>query len=243
MAIIPVDVSTDGTKRTGIVELTDFNRGVVETLGAVVNEVGDTYVIKNISGVSPPPEFEGVPVYFSFSDETIDLKILPSFVVRLDNMSPAMARWHLGNVQYRVPAEGAHEKTVLHPITERTIATGFDAYEVKSQPVPFDLVYNIQIRARFRNNLRVDAMRMLGYAMRKYQPYTRVLVKDSLGDVRGYDAFMETPSPQDTRTDVANREINFNLTLRVEAELDLNDPLAQKSLSSLPDYRSVIITR
>lgn len=226
----------DPTKRTGDVGLVEFDRGVVETLGAVVNSTQDTYIIKTIPSVLPAPGFEGVPVYFSFPDETIDQKILPSFVVRRDSISWAMSRWHLGNTQYRAPGPGAHQVTVLHPITGNPIKTGWDAYEEKSQAVPADLLYTIQIRARFRNNLSVEAQQMWNYAVRKYQPYTTLYLKDSIGDVRSYDAFNESPNPQDSKTDVANRSINFNISLRVEAEIDLNDPYTIQALTGIPMF-------
>lgn len=223
---------------TGDVWLTDFDRGVVETFGAVVNSVGDMYVIKDLPGVSPPPEtgsveFEGVPVYFAFPDETIDPKILPSFVIRRDEITPAMSRWHLGASQYVLPAPGAATLQVYHPITGNLMAQGPDAVEVKDQAVPFDLLYTIQIRARYRNNLKVEAMKMLRYTMRKYQPYTVVYTKDSNDEVRSYNAYMEGPSALDTKPDVAGREAGFNVSLRVEAELDLNDPVICKTLSQL----------
>jgi len=232
-------------ERNGDVWITDFDRGVVTTLGGEVNTIGDMYVIKDIPGVSPPPpvgeiEFEGIPVYFAFPDETIDPKILPSFVVRRDDISPAMSRWHLGNQQYNVPAAGSHAVTITNPRTGDVMAEGFDQYEDKSQAVPFDLMYTIQIRARFRNNLKVEAMKMLLYTLKKYPPYTTVYVKDSNDDLRSYTAFMESPSALDTKPDVAGRETNFNVTLRVEAELDLNDPVVRTSLSSLPTVNSGI---
>lgn len=127
--------------------------------------------------------------------------------------------------------------TIRHRITGAILATGYDSYEQKDQAVPYDLLYTIQIRAPFRNNLRAAAMRMLKHSMRHYQPYTRVMIVDDLGDQRGYDAFMETPSGVDTKTDVANRETNFNLTLRVEGELDLNDPVKMRAMTSLPLIR------
>lgn len=223
---------------TGDVWLTDFDRGVVETFGAVVNTVGDMYVIKDLPGVSPPPptgniEFEGVPVYFAFPDETIDPKILPSFVVRRDEITPAMSRWHLGASQYVLPAPGSTTLQVFHPITGNLMAQGPDAVEIKDQAVPFDLLYTIQIRARYRNNLKVEAMKMLRYAMRKYQPYTVVYTKDTNDEVRSYTAYAEGPSALDTKPDVAGRENGFNVSLRVEAELDLNDPVIRKTLSQL----------
>jgi len=226
-------------ERTGDVWLTDFDRGVVETFGAVVNSVGDKYIIKDLPRVSPPPDFEGVPVYFAFPDETIDPKILPSFVIRRDDITPAMSRWHPGNQQYRVPAPGSTVVTITHPITGAVIATGSTSYEAKGQALPFDILYTIQIRARYRNNLKVVAMEMLRYTLKRYQPYSAVYVNDSNGDVRSYEAFMESPSALDTKPDVAGRETNFNVTLRVEAELDLNDPTVLKSLSSSP---SVTVT-
>jgi hypothetical protein len=229
-------------ERTGDVWLTDFDRGVITSLGARVNTVGDMYVI-DIPGVSPPPdsgeiEFEGVPVYFAFPDEVIDPKILPSFVVRRDSMDPAMSRWHPGNQQYNIPAAGSHAVDFFNPRTGEVMKTGFDAYEDKSQAVPFDLLYTIQIRARFRNNLKVEAMQMLKYTLRRFQPYTTVYIKDSEGDLRSYTGFMESPSPLDTKPDVAGRETNFNVTLRVEAELDLNDPNVSRALTNLTtNYR------
>jgi hypothetical protein len=44
---------------------------------------------------------------------------------------------------------------------------------------------------------------------------------------------MEGPSALDTKPDVAGREAGFNVSLRVEAELDLNDPKVFKTLSKL----------
>ena len=238
--VVPGKVLSVSNSRTGDVWITDFDRGVITTLGGEIRSKGDIYVIKNVSGISPPPDpttggpYEGVPVYFSFPDERIDTKILPSFVVRRDEITPAMSRWQLGNYQYRLPAVGSNTVTVRNPRTNAVIASGPDETEEKSQASPFDLLYTIQIRARYRNNLKVEAMKMLQYVMRRYQPYTTVYVKDSLDELRSYTAFMESPSALDTKPDVAGREIGFNVSLRVEAELDLNDPILLKTLSSLP---------
>jgi hypothetical protein len=233
-----MDVLSKDNSRTGDVWLSDFDRGVITSLGAVVNSVGDMYVI-NIPGVSTPPPsgeivFEGVPVYFAFPDETIDPKILPSFVVRRDDITPAMSRWHPGNQQYRIPAPGSHSVTIKNPITGNTISQGADSYESKAQAVPFDILYTIQIRARYRNNLKVESMKMLHFTLKRFPPYSTVYLKDSEGDLRSYTAFMESPSAADTKPDVAGRETNFNVSLRVEGELDLNDPLVKRALTSLP---------
>jgi len=238
-------VLSQENERNGDVWLSDFDRGVITTLGGVVNTIGDMYVV-DVLGVSPPPptgniEFEGIPIYFAFPDETIDPKILPSFVIRRDDITPAMSRWHPGNEQYRVPATSASPVTILNPRTGDTMAEGFDQYENKAQAVPFDLMYTIQIRARYRNNLKVEAMQMLRHTLKRYPPYTTVYLKDSNDDLRSYTAFMESPSALDTKPDVAGRETNFNITLRVEAELDLNDPVVQRAMSGLPTVNTGLL--
>lgn len=226
--------STYDDKPLGDVWIHNFDLGVVTTLGGVLNTAETCYVIKNIPDVSPPPDADGIPIFFAYPDDTIDNKILPSFVVRRDSMNAAMSRYHqaANAFQYRSPAKNAKAVTLLHPITGETMATGYDNYEVKVQAIPYDLLYTIQIRARYRNSLRVEAQQMLRYAMRIYQPYCIVSVKDSLGETRTYDAFMESPSIADRMTDVADREATFNMTLRVEAELDLNDPVERKAFIS-----------
>ncbi len=222
--------------RSGEVFIDDFDRGVVTTLGAVVDTSGQYMVIKNVPRVEPPPGFEGVPVYFAMPDEDLDSKIIPSFIVRRDGITPAMSRWHLGSFDYNVPAAGAKPVEIINPRTGSLISSGFDKYERKDQAVPYDFLYTIQIRAKYRNNLKAAGLAMLKYLMRKYQPYTRVEVMDSLGDTRYYDAFTESPSAADIMPDITGRETDFNIPLRVEGEIDLNDPQIVKVLSNLPNF-------
>jgi len=71
---------------------------------------------------------------------------------------------------------------------------------------------------------------LLDYVLRIYAPYCTVAVSDSLGDLRSYHAFMESISHLDELGEVTGRMIGFALTLRVEAELDLNDPTETTSV-------------
>lgn len=234
--------------RTGIVFIQDFDRGVIESLGAVQDSKSQRYVINNIDGVSTPPSnadisYEGIPVFFAWPDDVIDEKIVPAFVIRRDDMSPAMARWHLGSQQYWIPAPDSTPIAVKNRITGDVVATGYSDYEYQDQAVPFDLTYTIQIRARYRNNLRVEGLKMLRYLMRTYQPYTRIFVKDSLNATRTYDAFVENPSVFDDVTDIATRMTGFNILMRVEAELDLNDPVVTKVLAGYPQINMQLLKR
>lgn len=233
-------VGSHDNVRTGDVFVQDFDKGAFLTIGAELTTKGDLFILKNIPGVSAPPGFPGIPVYFSMSDEGIDTKILPSVVIRRDAIIPALSRLHQGQTAYSVPAIGAHPVKVTNRITGETIAEGFDAYEIKSQAAPYDILYTIEIRARYRNNIQVESLKMLQYMMKKIQPYTRFTVIDSEEDTRYYDAFMETPTAVDIMPDIAGKESNFNLTLRVEAELDLNDPEVRKVLREPPNNRIFI---
>jgi hypothetical protein len=67
-----------------------------------------------------------------------------------------------------------------------------------------------------------------------YQAYGRVIVKDTLGDYRTYEAFREGISILDELSEVAGRMVGFAVTIRVEAEFDLVDPTTARTVTSLP---------
>lgn len=230
---MPIPGSTYN-ERTGDVFIDDFDRGVIYTLGAEVATTGDMVVIKTMDGVEAPPDYEGIPIFFAFPDESVHAKIMPSIVIRRDSISPALSRWHLGATAYKVPTPDARPITITHPISGRVIAQGYDTYEIKDQAVPYDILYTIEIRARYRNNLKGESLKMLKYVMKKYQPYTQVGVVDGIGDTRYYEAFNESPTGVDIMPDIEGKEANFNVTLRVEAELDLNDPYRVRVVTSNP---------
>lgn len=226
--------SVEGRARTGTVGLRDFDQGVVETLGAFID--GDNYWLQ-VDGICPPPGAPGVPVTFSFPEDVYEKYKLPVLMVRRDDISPAMQRWHPGTNQYRAPStSGLPASVTMHGVTQ----TGFDRYEELQQAVPFDLMYSLQISARYRGALRSrnHTNRLLDYVLRVYPPYCRVVLKDSLQAIRTYEAFMEGISPMDDVMDVADRTLGFTVTLRVEGELDLHDPVVRRAVTSPPVVRS-----
>lgn len=230
-----------GRRAVGQVGLRNFDAGIVETLRAEV--IDGNYFIRDkaLYGVEPPPGDPGVGVTFAFPDDNYEHWRFPCIVVRRDDISPAMNRWHPGMATARGPAEGALPLAVTVPTGDltSTVVQGFDRYEVAQQAVPFDITYTLSIMARYRGhgdrkpigeqvdgsaNPKTQANRLLDYVLRVYPPYGAVFVKDSLGDYRSYSAFMEATSHLDQVSEVADRMIGFAVTVRVEAELDLNDP-------------------
>ena len=222
-----------GKARTGAVTLRDFDQGVVETLGAKVIE--DRYIITGVPNVDAPPGLAGVPVVFAHPEEVFQTHKIPVIEVRRDDVSPAMNRWHPGTIHYRVPAQGAQKVAAAIPGTG--MVTGYDSYEEQQQACPFDLLYSINIIAKNRQYM-ASAQQLLAYVLKIYQPYCGVWVKDSVGDWRSYEAFLESVAPMDEAADVAERVIGFALSLRVEAELDLNEPFKSKAITKLPTLRT-----
>ncbi len=177
-------------------------------------------VIKGIEGLSLAPGATGLHVTFFFPEDTQEKFRIPGIVLTRDDISPSMNRWHPGSMQYRAPAKGAHPVTVGG-------RQGFDKMEELQQAIPFDITYSLMVYARTRNQGNI----LLDYILRIYPPYCNVKVQDSEGDYRLYSAFMESLGMIDDVPDVGDRVIAFAVTLRVEAELDLNDPVTQNTVT------------
>jgi hypothetical protein len=133
----------------------------------------------------------------------------------------------------KVPGEGANE--VASPIVNDP-RRSWDRVETKCQSEPVDIMYTISILARHRQGvgLRREVNEILKKVLAVYQVYGRVIVKDSLGDLRTYEAFREGISVLDDLSDVAGRMIGFAVTVRVEAEFDLVAPRTSRTVTGLP---------
>lgn len=235
----------------GEVGLRNFDQGVVETLRAEVID-GNYYITDpGLFSVGPPPGQPGVPVTFAYPDDNYEHWRFPVVVVRRDDISPAMNRWHPGMGTYRGPATGAQPRSVTVPTgpMTSTVMHGFDRYEQGQQATPFDFTYTLSILARYRGfgnkqpigqpvrgpaSPAVSANRLLDYVLRIFQPYGGVFVKDSLGDIRTYESFMESVSHLDSASEVGDRMIGFAVTLRIEGELDLNSPTVHTAVGAMP---------
>jgi len=217
---------TEGSAQTGIVTVRDFDQGVVETLGAVV--IDGSYFILGLSEYDPPPGEPGVRVVFSHPEEVLQTHRMPVIEVRRDDINPATQRWHPGMETYRAPARGA--LPTVSPFVGDT-RKGWNQIDVAQQAAPFDILYTINIQARQRQYMAA-ANKILAYVLSIYQPYSAVFVYDSVGDRRSYEAFLDAIAPLDNVPGVAERTIGFALSLRVEAELDINPTTKHGTVSS-----------
>ena len=227
-----------GNARNGSVYLRDFDQGVVETFGATIvndpavckDEYNGRYYLLNVPGVAPPPDMPGIPVVFAWPEDTWEPYVLPTVVITRGEISPALVRYQPGALQYRVPARGALPVEVSH---FSQVKRGWNRMEQRINAVPFDINYIIQVVAYRRGNTPGDPIRqpvkaranaLLHYVLHWYQPYTSVHVHDSVGDERIYLANMESVSSMDEVSGIGNRVMGWELSMTVEAELDLNDP-------------------
>jgi hypothetical protein len=258
-AVADQEARADGSAPTGIVGLRNFDEGMVVTLGAEVHDLdtgkgphSNYFLTSEILPVEPAPGLPGVPITFSHPEDIWERYRQPVIVIRRDDISPAMNRWHPHTVDYRAPARGATEVTVIFgegTLTEQRL-TGYDRYEEKQQAVPFDITYTISVLDRHRGkgplpprnvptgftgaegSPRNQVNRIFDYVLRRYPPYGQIYVTDSLGDRRRYSTFMEAVSHLDEVPEITERVLGFALTVRVEAELDLSDPEVKRAVSS-----------
>jgi len=249
-----------GTAPSGIVGLRNFDAGVVESLGAEVHDVdtgkglhSNYYIETALLPVEPAPGLPGVPVTFTHPEDVYLRFRKPVIVIRRDDISPAMNRWHPGQKSWRAPAQNANPVAVTFDAGTRaeTTVTGYDRYETKDMGVPFDISYTVMIYARYRGkgpmppkgvptgfdgaagSPRTQVNSILDYVLRKFAPYCQIVVEDSLGDKRKYSAFMEAISHLDEVPEVTERVLGFAVTLRVEGELDLSDPVVRRAATAL----------
>ena len=225
-----------GKARQGEVWLRHYDLGVIETLGAKL--IGDRYFLPELNDFDPPPGLPGFPVVFSHPEEILQSHKVPVVMVRRDDFSYQMNRWHPGTVTYRVPAIGTLPVVSPFPTDPYVPARGAAKYEQHKQSMPFDLLYTVSILAKSRESMAA-AQSILHYVMKIYQVYCRLLVRDSLGDIRSYEAFSDQVSPVDQASEIANRMIGFTLSLRIEGELDINDPEVYNAVTKPAQIRMI----
>jgi len=207
--------------RTGMVFLRDFDEGVVRTMGSELIDVerdGETvqdYALR-VDGVNGPDEYGGyIPIIWQNPEDVFQNGFLPHVAVSRTSITQAMGRWQPGGREYMVRAATAQDRTIA--ATGGTIPSHV---EIKRWAYPYDITYEIHLRAR----LRWQADKMLRHVGRKFWAYGQIYMRDSEGDERGYYAFQDSLDSLDEIADIADRLVGWTISLRCEGELDFNDP-------------------
>lgn len=105
--------------------------------------------------------------------------------------------------------------------------------------MPYDLSYTVSLATHKRGGDVKGALSpsqgnaLFHHMIKIYQPFMGVDVLDSLGDRRVYFGTADTPSPMDESSQIGNRSIGWSLSITIEAELDVNDPIVFNGLTDM----------
>jgi hypothetical protein len=215
--------------RTGQIFLEDFDIGLAASIGgelvnvALDGEASQHYAVQ-ISGVTGPGEYRGlVPIVMAEPEDVYREILLPEILINRTSVVPQMNRWFPGGHEYQIPASNSHQ--VAGPGGRMMPSL----IEKKWWTYPFEISYDVHLRAR----LRRDASNMLRHVGRFLWSYGQIFLTDSVGDERGYYAFVDTYDGLDELTDVANRLHGHMISMRVEAELDFAEPFLMPTTPKL----------
>lgn len=227
----------------GDVFLRDYDLGMAVTLGCV--EVGQQYYLmeSKVPGVTPPLFTEyygdpalrgtpmpGIPLIYATPSSPVERYTLPCIRIRREDPSAALERWMSKHYKYRRPADGESEISVQY--RTRTV-TGYAKYEEQEGSYPYDIPYTLTVESAGKGARR-KAHTLLQYCMKRFPPHAKLRVVDSEGRERKYWVFVEGPSDLSVAADIRDRTIIFALSLRVQGELDLKDPVLRQAMTSEP---------
>lgn len=215
--------------RTGQVFIEDFDIGLAETIGAELvsvrldGEEAQVYALR-VPGVTGPDQYAGlVPIVMGEAEDAFSDELVPQIVLSRGSIMPAMSRWFGGGHEYMVPAHGSSE------VTSSGGARGPSRVEIKAWTRPFDISYDVHLRARLRG--QADAMlRKVGKTL---WSYGQIYVRDSEGDERGYWGFVDSYENLSEIGGVADRMMGHTIPVRVEGELDFDEPFVAPTTPSL----------
>lgn len=201
---------------TGSVFVRAYDQGVYNMLGAVVSTDPQPLVGRDRIGYWITDVFTApvkVPVVFNNPEQIYEMKLYPSYLIRRNEINPALARWHsVKSFEYVAGVSGFEEINGV---------SGYAAVEKKPQAWPYDIFYSISCYARYEH----EAIPMMKRILKTFPPYSKIFITDSLGDSRSYSVFNEG-GVQDIGdfVDVADRLKAYNIDIRIEGELDTVDP-------------------
>jgi len=192
----------------------DYDQGVVNQLQPVL--IDNNYFVRFLSGLSSSSGTD-VPVIFDKPEQVYEIRSYPFIHVKRESMEPDLARWHsYGQQDYIAGVPGTE-----HVVDGETV---YDEVETKPQAWPYNITYTIAVYSRFE----YEAQTILRHIMRRFRPRLYITVKDSLDEERYYTFFSDSAvSDIGEIVDVAQRLRGYSISVRVEGEIDLVDPVVR----------------
>lgn len=224
--------------RTGHVDEIDWDKAVLEHTGALYDdEQNEWYLPLNFYIEDPlkgPVEIDRALVVYKRPEPTQVQHNVPQIALIQDDVDFDERRLFSPTVQYRLPAPGAT------PISINGML-GYSCYETKDKEQPYNLVYTIEVWARYR----VVAKFLRGKMMAAFpgRGSIKVLGSEEAGrnveNERTYLFFQEGTADLTEVNSMVERIPGYSLTIRIEGELTLdrvptNEPAFTGQTSVLP---------
>lgn len=172
----------------------------------------------DVDGVDGTGEEGRVAVTFKAPSSVFNEYVLPGINVERSDVSDDDQRKTPPRVgqKYRIPSDTADPVEVEHPETGE-IMRGYDEYVQRLNPDPYEISYDVQVRARNE----VEAQTLQRYVRRTIRDRSDIVVYDTHGVPSPFTVFRDgAPKPSDEYVDMLNRYSGYVLSYRVEAELD-----------------------
>lgn len=213
----------------GRVDIRDWDIGCYLSLGAelITYQIdGDSraqYVVDIPNILNDIERFQGkIPVFFDTPEDPYQNYILPSFVFKQNDYTPAFDRQPLAGVVARVPSPDADP---VHGKDGKIL--GYTKYVSQLRADPYDITYDLQVLARRKDEL----MWMVQHVMKRMRPpWFSFKIIDSLGDVRNYDAGDMTFSNTSELADIADRTASWAISFTVRGEIDTFDDVGSVAM-------------
>lgn len=196
---------------TGTVDVRAFDQGIPYSMGARAM-VDPDFPCYSLAVPFPDGTTQNINVYFAQPEQIFKKKTYP-FITISREFEPVMSRWmNVGQLEYKIPVAGTG--LIVNGVS------GYGTMTSKIQAFPYDFTYTISCYHRYENLVQP----ILAKLLKLWPPLGKLFVIDSLGLLRTYEAYMESPIANLSELlDSVTRLRGYGLTVRVEGELDLID--------------------
>lgn len=218
----------------GEVWLDSFDKGVAVTMGCRLHTYCDDRGVDKTVWVLPGASVRGmekydggVPVKWLSPDDAFVTDTVPSISIRRSSFEPDhTARGMYGYSE--APAPGSDEITIEHRGVEYT---GYGEMIEQPHASPFKLSYDVQVAGRSEREMQ----RILRKVMGRLKPPTfTLIVTDSLGDVRGYDATEVSFSSTSELMEIGRKKAGTMISFQVLGELDILPARETTRITEIP---------
>jgi hypothetical protein len=211
--------------RVGSVWISDFDYGVVKTIGQGLNLRSDTSdpdlpcLTLDIPGTSTGV----VKIFMNDPDVVFVHKKFPAIVITRNDFSEDLSRW-MGFVQtdYRLGVSGT--QIVVNGVS------GYSEYETKRSAIPHNFSYTITCYDYTERQVQS----ILSKILKALPPQGKLFVEDSIGVLRSYDTWIEgSITSANEIVDASRRVKGYTLDITVQGEIDISSIESRDSVSGV----------